>query len=62
MDATEKSRPVGIVTDRDLVLALMAEGLDPAVFTDSNCLHPRSVRSSDIGAATWIRRAHSLFC
>lgn len=26
-------RPVGILTDRDLVLALMAEGLDPAVFT-----------------------------
>lgn len=33
VDATEKSRPVGIITDRDLVLALMAEGLDPAVFT-----------------------------
>jgi CBS domain-containing protein len=33
VDAHEKSRPVGIVTDRDLVLELMAEGLDPAVFT-----------------------------
>ena len=33
VDAQEKSRPVGIVTDRDLVLELMAEGLDPAVFT-----------------------------
>lgn len=33
VDANEKSRPVGIVTDRDLVLELMAEGLDPAVFT-----------------------------
>lgn len=33
VDAKEKSRPVGIVTDRDLVLALMAEGLDPAIFT-----------------------------
>ncbi len=33
VDATEKSRPVGIVTDRDLVLELMAEGLDPGVFT-----------------------------
>ena len=29
----EKTRPVGIVTDRDLVLELMAEGLDPALFT-----------------------------
>ncbi len=33
VDAKDKSRPVGIITDRDLVLALMAEGLDPAIFT-----------------------------
>jgi CBS domain-containing protein len=33
VDAQEKTRPVGIVTDRDLVLELMAEGLDPAIFT-----------------------------
>lgn len=33
VDAQEKNQPVGIVTDRDLVLELMAEGLDPAVFT-----------------------------
>lgn len=33
VDAQEKTTPVGIVTDRDLVLALMAEGLDPAMFT-----------------------------
>jgi CBS domain-containing protein len=33
VDALEKTRPIGIVTDRDLVLELMAEGLDPAVFT-----------------------------
>lgn len=33
VDAQEKSKPLGIVTDRDLVLELMAEGLDPAVFT-----------------------------
>jgi CBS domain-containing protein len=33
VDAEERSKPVGIVTDRDLVLALMAEGLDPAMFT-----------------------------
>ena len=33
VDALEKTRPVGIITDRDLVLELMAEGLDPAVFT-----------------------------
>jgi CBS domain-containing protein len=33
VDAAENNRPLGIVTDRDLVLALMAEGLDPEVFT-----------------------------
>jgi len=33
VDAQEKSKPVGIVTDRDLVLSLMAEGLDPTLFT-----------------------------
>lgn len=33
VDAQEKSKPLGIVTDRDLVLELMAEGLDPAIFT-----------------------------
>jgi CBS domain-containing protein len=33
VEAGTDSRPVGIVTDRDLVLELMAEGLDPAVFT-----------------------------
>ena len=27
------NRPIGIVTDRDLVLELMSEGLDPEVFT-----------------------------
>jgi len=33
VDALDKNKPVGIVTDRDLVLELMSEGLDPAVFT-----------------------------
>ena len=33
VDAQEKSRPIGIVTDRDLVLELVAEELDPTVFT-----------------------------
>ncbi len=33
VDAQDKTRPVGIVTDRDLVLELMVESLDPAIFT-----------------------------
>ena len=33
VDALDKTRPVGIVTDRDLVLELMAEDLGAAVFT-----------------------------
>ncbi len=31
--ASNSGKPVGIVTDRDLVLAVMAEGLDPSLFT-----------------------------
>jgi CBS domain-containing protein len=31
--ASDSGKPVGIVTDRDLVLAVMAEGLDPSLFT-----------------------------
>jgi CBS domain-containing protein len=31
--ASDDGAPVGIVTDRDLVLAVMAEELDPALFT-----------------------------
>lgn len=38
VETREKSRPIGIVTDRDLVLAVMAEGLDPAVFTASDIM------------------------
>ena len=33
VSADDGNRPIGIVTDRDLVLAVMAEGLDPALFT-----------------------------
>jgi CBS domain-containing protein len=38
VDAAEKTRPIGIVTDRDLVLAVMAEGLDASVFTASDIM------------------------
>jgi CBS domain-containing protein len=31
--ASDSGKPVGIVTDRDLVLAVMAEELDPSLFT-----------------------------
>jgi CBS domain-containing protein len=31
--ASDSGRPLGIVTDRDLVLAVMAEELDPSLFT-----------------------------
>ncbi len=33
VEAGGTNRPIGIVTDRDLVLELMSEGLDPEVFT-----------------------------
>lgn len=46
VDAKEKSRPVGIITDRDLVLALMAEGLDPAIFTAGDIMSVDPVRAT----------------
>ena len=46
VDAQEKSRPVGIVTDRDLVLALMAEGLDAEVFTVGDIMSAQLVLAS----------------
>lgn len=33
VDAEEKSRALGVITDRDLVLGVIAEELDPKVFT-----------------------------
>jgi len=45
VDAQEKSRPVGIITDRDLVLALMAEGLDPALFTAGDIMSVELVQA-----------------
>ena len=46
VDAQEKSRPVGIVTDRDLVLELMAEGLDPSVFTAGDIMSVNLVNAT----------------
>ncbi|WP_426145421.1 CBS domain-containing protein [Polaromonas sp. DSR2-3-2] len=46
VDALEKVRPLGIVTDRDLVLALMAEGLDPAIFTAGDIMSAPLVTAS----------------
>jgi CBS domain-containing protein len=44
VDTRDASHPVGIVTDRDLVLELMAEGLDPAVFTAGDIMSVNPVR------------------
>lgn len=46
VDAEEKSSPVGIVTDRDLVLALMAEGLDADLFTVGDIMSTQLVLAS----------------
>jgi CBS domain-containing protein len=43
VDAEQKSRPVGIVSDRDLVLGLVAEGLDPAIFTAGDLMSDKLV-------------------
>jgi len=47
VDAQEKSRPVGIVTDRDLVLELMAESLDPAIFNAGDIMSVDLVGARD---------------
>jgi CBS domain-containing protein len=63
VDAHEKSRPVGIVTDRDLVLELMAEGLDPAVFTAGDIMSVDLVLATpemDAMDAVQLMRTHRL--
>ena len=63
VDASEKTRPVGILTDRDLVLALMAEGLDPAIFTagDIMSVEPVLARTNmDLMDAVELMRANGL--
>lgn len=63
VDAQEKNRPVGIVTDRDLVLELMAEGLDPAVFTAGDIMSIDVVTahaSLDALAAVQLMQTHQV--
>jgi len=63
VDAQDKSRPVGIVTDRDLVLELMAEGLDPAVFTAGDIMSVNLVLAHpdmDALEAVQLMHAHQL--
>lgn len=63
VDAQEKNRPVGIVTDRDLVLELMAEGLDPAVFTAGDIMSLNLVLARpdmDAMDAVQLMQAHQL--
>lgn len=61
VDTYDKGRPVGIVTDRDLVLELMAEGLDPAVFTAGDIMSVNLVTANatlDVMAAAQLMNAH----
>lgn len=63
VDAAEKSRPVGILTDRDLVLALMAEGLAPEVFTAGDIMSVELVQANpemDAMDAVALMRRHRL--
>lgn len=63
VDAHEKTRPIGIVTDRDLVLELMAEGLDPAVFTAGDIMSVDLVTATpemDVLEAVQLMKTHRL--
>lgn len=46
VDAEEKSRAVGIISDRDLVLGLIAEELDPKIFTAGDMMSDQLITAS----------------
>ncbi len=46
VDAEEKSRAIGIISDRDLVLGLIAEELDPKIFTAGDMMSEHLVTAS----------------
>lgn len=56
--ASDSGRPVGIVTDRDLVLAVMAEGLNPSLFTVGDIMSVDLVTAPV--SATLIEATHAL--
>lgn len=63
VDAQEKTRPIGIVTDRDLVLELVAEELDPTVFTAGDIMSVDLVLANpemDAMEAVQLMRTHRL--
>jgi CBS domain-containing protein len=63
VDAEEKSRAIGIVSDRDLVLELIAEELDPAVFTAGDIMSGNLVMAKpemDAMDAVQLMNAHSV--
>jgi CBS domain-containing protein len=58
---SDSGKPVGIVTDRDLVLAVMAEELDPALFTVGDVMSVELVTapaSASLMEATHEMRRH----
>jgi CBS domain-containing protein len=61
--ASATGKPVGIVTDRDLVLAVMAEELDPALFTVGDVMSVELVTATeetDLLDAASLLRQHRL--
>lgn len=59
-DATD-AKPIGILTDRDLVLAVMAEQLDPALFTVGDVMSVQLVTAAaddDLLQAVALMRQH----
>jgi CBS domain-containing protein len=60
---TREGRPIGILTDRDLVIRVVAEGLDPATTRIDDVLtyDPVTLRESDtIDAAALCMREHGI--
>jgi CBS domain-containing protein len=55
---SDNGKPVGIVTDRDLVLAVMAEELDPSLFTVGDVMSTELVTAPS--GASLMEAAHQL--
>jgi CBS domain-containing protein len=63
VEAGGENKPVGIVTDRDLVLELMAEGLAPTVFTAGDIMSVDLVQAHpemDAMTAVQLMKTHRL--
>jgi len=59
----DEKRPIGIVTDRDLTLHVLTNGLDPEKTTVGDCMSAPPIvlpRSADLSLASTLMRRHGV--